>query len=216
MGYIVNNLRARPEIDEIVLAISEARGNDAFIEYAEKENLKYVSGDDRDVLMRLIWACESAGGDTLYRVTSESPYGYLDGLTEAIKSHKEQDADYTTHGNLPDGVMFELIKLEALKISHEKGECKHRSELVTLYINENPEIFKLNILQIAKKWQRPDYRLTIDFPEDLILCRQIMRHFGGDSKHIPYVDLIKYLDANPQMLKLVENITDSNYIKPYH
>lgn len=214
--YIINNLKSRAEIAAIVLAISESRGNEAFIDIAEKNNIKYVLGDDRDVLLRLIRACELEGGDTVYRVTTESPFGYLEGLPEAISSHKELNADYTAHGNLPDGVMFELIKLDALKKSHRDGEYKHRSELVSLYINEHPELFKKNILQIQKEWQRPDYRLTIDFPEDLILCRKIFRHFNGDDKYIPYKDLISFLDINPSLRNLVDNITDESYIKPYH
>jgi spore coat polysaccharide biosynthesis protein SpsF (cytidylyltransferase family) len=203
-------------ISSIVLAISEARGNDAFIEIAEKNNLKYVLGDDRNVLLRLINACELAEGDTVYRVTTESPFGYLEGLPEAIKSHQSTHADYTTYANLPDGVLFELIKLSALKKSHTEGEYKHKSELVTLYINEHPELFVKNILQIEKEWQRPDYRLTIDFPEDLILIRKIIRYFNGDNKYIPYKELIHFLDEHPELRKSVENITDENYIKPYH
>lgn len=214
--YIINNLKARPEIQDIVLAISEARGNEAFIDLAEKNGIKYVLGDDRDVLARLIKACELAGGDTVYRVTTESPFGYLEGLPMAIASHLAEKADYTSIGNLPDGVMFELVNLSALKQSHEEGEYKHRSELVTLYINEHPEKFKKNILEIEEEWRRPDYRLTIDFPEDLIFCRKIMRAFGGDDKYIPYRELISFIDSNPELSTIVENLNDNNYIKPYH
>ena len=214
--YIINNLKNRPEIYAVVLAISEVRGNEAFIDIAKKKGIKYVLGDDRDVLKRLINACELEGGDTVYRVTTESPFGYLEGLPDAIESHQNTNADYTSYGNLPDGVMFELIKLEALKLSHQLGEYRHRSELVSLYINEHEELFKKNIIQIPKELQRPDYRLTIDFPEDLILCRKIIRYFNGDDTYIPYKDLINFLDKNPQLRNLVENITDNSYIKPYH
>lgn len=216
LEYMINRIKERKEISAIVLAISEAKGNEAFVELAERNELKYIIGDDRDVLGRLIKACEYAGGDTVYRVTTESPFGYLEGLEEAIASHKEKNADYTAHAKLPDGVLFELIKLEALKISHKNGEYKHRSELVNLYIEDNPDKFVKNILPIEEKWQRPDYRITIDFPEDLIFCRKIIRHFGGDDKHIPYKDLITFLDNNPQLCAMIENITDDNYIKPVH
>jgi spore coat polysaccharide biosynthesis protein SpsF len=216
LEYIINNLQRRPEISDIVLAISEEPGNEAFKALAEKRKLKYVLGDDRDVLSRLIKACEHAGGDIVYRVTTESPFGYLEGLPEAVKSHQQNDADYTMHGKLPDGVMFELIKLDALRKSYQQGEFRHRSELVTLYINEHPEIFKINVLEVEEAWRRPDYRLTIDFPEDLILCRKIIRHFGGDDKYIPYKDLIEFLDENPSLRNLVEDINNENYIKPYH
>ena len=216
LEYMVNRIREHSAISDIVLAISEVKGNEAFIELAERNNLKYVIGDDRDVLGRLIKACELGGGDTVYRVTTESPFGYLEGLEEAIASHEQKNADYTAHAKLPDGVLFELIKLDALKKSHTEGEYRHRSELVNLYIEENPSKFIKNILQIEEKWQRPDYRLTIDFPEDLIFCRKIIRHFGGDNKYIPYKDLVTFLDNNPELCAMVENITDENYIKPVH
>ncbi len=216
LEYMVNCIKEHKEISDIVLAISEVKGNEAFIELAERNNINYVTGDDRDVLGRLIKACELAGGDTVYRVTTESPFGYLEGLQEAIASHIAKNADYTAHAKLPDGVLFELIKLDALKLSHKNGDYRHRSELVNLYIEEHPELFIKNILQIDEKWQRPDYRLTIDFPEDLILCRKIIRHFGGDNKYIPYKELITFLDSNPALRATVENITDENYIKPVH
>jgi spore coat polysaccharide biosynthesis protein SpsF (cytidylyltransferase family) len=216
LEYIVNRIREHSEISDIVLAISEVKGNEAFVELAERNGLKYVLGDDRDVLGRLIKACEHAGGDTIYRVTTESPFGYLEGLKEAVQSHIEKKVDYTAHAKLPDGVLFELINLESLKTSHREGEYRHRSELVNLYIEDHPEKFKKNILQIEEKWRRPDYRLTIDFPEDLILCRKIIRHFGGDDKYIPYKELVTFLDKNPTLRALVENITDENYIKPVH
>lgn len=216
LDYMVKRLLERPEIADIVLAVSEAKGNEAFIEYAEKENLKYVIGDDRDVLARLIKACEHAGGDTVYRVTTESPLSYLEGLPAALTSHESKQADYTTYAKLPDGVTFELIKLDALKISHKNGEYRHRSELCTLYINENKDKFKLNILQVDEAIQRPDYRLTIDFPEDLILLRKLFYHFGGDDGVIKYADVISYLDTHPEVRAIVEGIEHTDYIKPYY
>ena len=191
--YMVRNIKANTFIDDIVLAISEQNGNEVYADIAEKHGIRYIYGDDTDVLGRLISACEVAKGDIVYRVTTESPFTYLEGVEYALKIHKEKDADYTTYAQLPDGVAFELIKLSALKESHEKGERKHRSELCTLYLNENKDRFRFNILQVDEKWRRSEYRLTIDYPEDLILCRKIIQHFG-DRKPIPYIDLISFLD----------------------
>jgi spore coat polysaccharide biosynthesis protein SpsF len=216
LDYMVQRLTQSGKIADIVLAISEAPGNEAFVYYAKSKNIKYVLGDDKDVLKRLIDACELANGDTVFRVTTESPLTYLEGLDYAAESHASKNADYTVYAKLPDGVTFELIKLEALKISHEKGDHRHRSELCTLYINENKNDFLLNILDVEESWQRPNYRLTIDYPEDLILLRNIFRYFGGDDFYIPYKDVIAYLDENPEQRAIVDNINKAGYIKPYH
>jgi spore coat polysaccharide biosynthesis protein SpsF len=215
LEYMIRNLKKHPLINAIVLAVSEAKGNELFEDIAVKHGIDCIFGDDNDVLGRLIKSCEKGNGDIAYRVTTESPFSYLEGLDLAVKSHISQNADYTAYGQLPDGVTFELINLQVLKESHEKGEKRHRSELCTLYINEHPERYKMNILYIDKKWQRPDYRLTIDYPEDLILCRKIISHFG-DEQPIPYENMIDFLDSNPQIRNIVENLTDKNYVRFYH
>jgi spore coat polysaccharide biosynthesis protein SpsF len=215
LDYIINRLKECKEISEIVLAISEAPGNEAFKFVAATHGISYVLGDDRDVLGRLIKACDLKGGDTVFRMTTESPFVYYEGISRAVQAHARLAADYTTYTRLPDGTAFELISLRSLKISHAKGEDKHRSELCTLYMNENRDQFKFNILEIAQQWERPDYRLTIDYPEDLIFVRRIIRHFGGDQNSISYEALITFLDKSPELRSLVENLTDKNYIKPY-
>lgn len=216
IGFILERLKEQPEISDIVLAISKELDNQIYEQVAESYGVKFIYGDDRDVLMRLIDACRLAGGDHVFRITPESPFTYYEGLSDAWKKHVELDADYTTHAKLPDGVMFELIKLKALEISHLQGEDRHRSELCTLYINENKDKFRLNILQVDNSRQRPNYRLTIDYPEDLILCRRIVENLGGDDCYIPYQKIMNFLDANPELRSIVENIEDRNYIKPYH
>lgn len=215
LDYIINRLKECKEISEIVLAISEAPGNEEFKSVAASHGISYVLGDDRDVLARLIKACDLKSGDTVFRMTTESPFVYYEGIERAVRTHAQADADYTTYTKLPDGTAFELISLRSLKMSHNNGQDKHRSELCTLYINENKEYFRFNILEVEKKWERPDYRLTIDYPEDLIFVRRIIRHFGGDKDRIPYEDLITFLDKSPELRSLVENLTDKNYIKPY-
>lgn len=215
LGYIVSRLKEQKQIDEIILAISSSVGNEAFVNVARDHGLQYVLGDDRDVLGRLIKACDLGSGDTVFRMTTESPFVYYEGINEAIKSHNENNADYSTYSRLADGSAFELISLRSLKISHEKGESRHRSELCTLYINENRDQFRFNILNAPASMERPNYRLTIDYPEDLIFIRRIIRHFGGDEKQIPYNDLIAFLDRSTELRSLVENLTDKNYIKPY-
>lgn len=215
IGFIIDRLKEQPEIDEIVLAISKETDNLIYEDLANERGIKFVYGTDKDVLKRLIDACRLGNGDHAFRITPESPFTYYEGLAAAWKKHLETEADYTTYAKLPDGVSFELIKLKALEISHEKGEDKHRSELCTLYINENRDKFILNILDVGKSLQRPQYRLTIDYPEDLMLCRKVVYNLGGDLRYIPYEDIINFLDENPKIASIVENLEDENYIKPY-
>lgn len=211
LDYMVERLQERPEIHDIVLAISENVGNEAFVAYAKEKGLKYVTGDDKDVLHRLIKACEAGGGDTVYRTTTESPFTYLEALPEGIEAHKASGAAMTFHGQMPDGSMFELIDLEALKISHREGESRHRSEMCTLFIRENPDRFLIKELPVPEKYRRPDLRLTIDYPEDLIMCRKIVQHFGTDDRYYPYEELMQFLEDHPEVTAIVEELTGEHF-----
>ncbi|MBL6989681.1 MAG: acylneuraminate cytidylyltransferase [Bacteriovoracaceae bacterium] len=216
LDFLIFQLKERKEIKDIVLAISEAPGNEAFIDYAKQRDIPYILGDDTDVLKRLINACKKVGGDTVFRITSESPFPYLEGLPEAVETYDLKGSDYLCYAKLPDGCNFELISLSALEKSHANGEKKHRSELCTLYINENKDQFQIDVLNIDESLQRPSYRLTIDYPEDLILCRKIVNALGGDSAYIPYKNLIQFLDDNPKVRGIVENLENENYVRPYY
>ncbi len=214
LEYIIKRLKEQSKIDNIVLAISEHVGNEAYAPVAKKNGIDYLFGDDLDVTGRLIKAAEMVNADCIFRITTESPFCYYEGINDAVTSHQATGADYTTYAKLPDGVTFELISLRALKISHNvHNSTPYRNEMVSLFIMEEPALFKFNILAIDKKWERPDYRLTIDYPEDLILCRKIISHFG-EEKPIDYKDLMVFLDNSPELRSLVHEITDPGYLKP--
>ena len=63
------------------------------------------------------------------------------------------------------GILSEVISRDALERSWERGEARHRSELVALYIKEHPDEFRIALGQLPAGLYRPEYRLTVDEPE---------------------------------------------------
>ena len=99
-----------------------------------------------------------------------------------IKNHISGNYDLSIIDGLPLGSTFEIINKKALKISHMKGGKKHRSELCSLYINENQSKFKIFRYKPKKLVLRPEIRLTVDTPEDLIVARIIHEKIGKGKK----------------------------------
>ena len=82
---IIECIQAGTKVNEIVLAISDGIENQIFTEIADKHGLKYIIGDEQDVLHRLIVAAEAVKATDVFRVTSESPFMYfepVDDLTQ--------------------------------------------------------------------------------------------------------------------------------------
>lgn len=200
LEYLVGYLKTYKSIDEIVLAISEGVENKPFELLADKMGLQYVIGPEQDVQKRLIMAADLVGGDIVYRETTENPYVYMDSFDEVLDSHVQNKAALTIIEGLPEGTYYELIDLYALKKAHEEGEERHRSELCTLYMAENPNKFYLQRLRTgSKKLQRPEIRLTVDYPEDLIVVREIYKALKKEGEYIKMEDIIDFLDMHPTL-----------------
>lgn len=204
LEYMIKAIRTYTSVDEIVLGISEGVHNSGFKQFAKDHNLKFVEGDKEDVLLRLVQCCELVNGTDIFRLTSESPFTYFEAISEAWDQHTTNNFDLTALDNLPDGSGFEIIKYEAYRNSWQNGSARHRSELCSLYIRENKDKFKIGYVDIPESLRRTDIRLTVDYPEDLVLCRAIYQEFKDLSPLIPLTEIINFLDANPHLKSIVE------------
>ena len=215
LDNIVESLRLSQCIHEIVLGVSEGIENEIFIEYATANDLQYVVGDEDDVLSRLIMCGEVSNATDVFRVTTESPFRYFEADLEVWNKHQESKNDATFLEGIVDGCGFEIIKLDALQISHQQGEKKHRSEMCTLYIRENPGKFKIEKVQPPRQLVRPDLRLTVDNPEDLVVCRKVYMKFKHLAPMIPVTSIVNYLDQSPELIQLIEPYTEQGYSTMY-
>ncbi len=213
--HIVENLRALGCIDQIVLGVSEGRENYGYIEFAELHKLISIVGDQKDVLSRLVQCGDAGGATDILRVTTESPFLYFEPVEEAWREHKSSGLDATFMDHVPDGSGFEIISLAALKKSHELGTTKHRSELCSLFIRENPSMFKTRFLTPPEELNRKDIRLTIDNPEDLIVCREVFKNFKNHSPRIPVSDIVRFLDTRPDLKALIAPFCEAGYATMY-
>lgn len=204
LGYMISWLKTVPEVDDIVLGISEGSPNVCFVDVAKQYGVKYIIGDEHDVLARLIQCGQAAQATDILRLTTESPFTYIEAIAGAWAKHVEGNFDCAFLDHVPDGSGFEIHQLSALQRSHDNGARKHRSELCSLYIRENKDKFKIQYIDAPAEIRRVEIRLTVDYPEDLVLCRQVYQHFKSKAPRIPLVEIIRYLDQQPTLKQLVD------------
>jgi spore coat polysaccharide biosynthesis protein SpsF len=215
LDNIVANLRSFSIIDEVVLGISEGQENEVFKTVAKDLGLRFVVGDQKDVLSRLIQCGQLAGATDIFRVTSESPYMYREGVETMWARHQRENSDATFLDDIIDGCGFEIISLAALEESHAKGTSKHRSELCTLYIREHHERFRIIRESGPQELNRKDLRLTVDHPEDLVVCRAIYGVFKDKAPKIQVAEIVEFLDANPKLIELTAPFAEAGYATMY-
>jgi spore coat polysaccharide biosynthesis protein SpsF len=211
LDNIIDCLRSVNIIEEIVLGISYGTNNLIFEEYAIKNNLKYIFGDEKDVLSRLIKCGEHAKATDIFRITSESPFLYFEEVNNLWMRYIQAKLDAIFMDEIIDGCGFEIISLEALKRSHEMGENYHRSELCSLYIRENKNYFKVEKAFPPDVLIRKDLRLTVDNPEDLVVCRAVYEQFKDFAPNIPLLEVVRFLDLHKHLKELIYPFAEAGY-----
>lgn len=204
LDQIVAQLRTLPQIEEIVLGISEGVENLIFIDYAKKHGLKYIIGDEVDVLHRLILCGQSVQATDVFRITTECPFIWLEDFDNVWETHCQENHDVTVTDFLPEGTAFEIYKLDALLTSHRLGASHHRSEGCSRYIREHRDEFSVGVIKPSENLQRLDIRLTVDYPEDLVLCRKIYEALADQKPCISLDDIIAFCDEHQDLLALVK------------
>lgn len=203
LDQIITALKRIRIVDEIVLGISEGSANTPFVEVAHAHGIAYIHGDPKDVLMRLI-QCGRAGKATdVFRTTTECPWSAYDMIEPLWKVHLDHANDLTTTDRLPEGLGFEIFTQEALERSHERGAPEDRSELCSRYIRMHRDEFKIEVVLPPRELQRMDLRVTVDYPEDLVLCREIARACADAMPLVPVKRIIDFIDSRPDLHRLV-------------
>ena len=218
LDQVIYNLKKLAFVDDIVLAISEGDDNLCYRNFATNNGIKFVFGDEIDVLQRLIKGLKFSSATDLFRVTSESPFLFSDTSQIAWEEHCSQDADATFQDDIIDGCGFEIISVEALIKSWQLGDSLYRSELCSLYIRHNRDSFNVIQIPAPELLCRRDLRLTVDYPEDLIVCRNVYANckISEFNSSIDLQKAVKFLDDNPLLRDLVKPFTVDGYSLMYH
>jgi spore coat polysaccharide biosynthesis protein SpsF len=195
----------------VVLATSVASENDALVETAKTCGIRTFRGDENDVLGRHLALAETFGVDHVVRVTGDNPLTDLALIEDLVAAHLTAGADYTyVPGDaLLMGILSEVISTKALETSHRDGDDRHRSELVTLFIKEHAEQFGVVRVELPEPLYRPEYRLTVDEPADLVLMERIFDKLYRSGEVLQTIDAIRLLDAEPELAQINAHIRHS-------
>ena len=101
----------------------------------------------------------------------------------------------------PDGFDIEIFKFSALEESFFNSKSLYEKEHVTPFIKRNKHFLKYNV---TNKINLKDIRLTIDYPEDLIVLRKILTKIKKKENY-HFNDIIKIIMRNKNIMNINKN-----------
>jgi spore coat polysaccharide biosynthesis protein SpsF len=201
LAILLERMRGARGTDGLVFATSTNPENDALADVADGLGVRVFRGDEDDVLRRHVDCAHAIGATHVVRVTGDNPLTDAETLERLVALHLAEDADYTyVPGDaLLMGILSEVIAVSALERSWERGDHRHRSELVTLYIKEHPDAFRIATATLPPELYRPDYRLTVDEPEDVRLQQELFARLATPERLPTTREAIALIDREPAL-----------------
>jgi spore coat polysaccharide biosynthesis protein SpsF len=201
LAVLLERMRGARGTDGLVFATSKNPENDALVAVADAMGVRVFRGDEDDVLRRHLDCAHAVGATHVVRVTGDNPLTDVETLERLVALHLAEGADYTyVPGDaLLMGILSEVIAVAALERAWERGEPRHRSELVTLYIKEHPDAFRIATTSLPAELYRPDYRLTVDEPEDVRLQQELFARLEAPGRLPTTREAIALIDREPAL-----------------
>ena len=127
-------------------------------------------------------------------------YGHVRDLVQKDGS-VDPTADFAMKWELRDkrDTLGEIVN--SLKKAKRLAEDSSWSEYMTWYLKV-PEVFRVAEMPVEESVRRPQYRLTLDYPQDLDVIRQLMAELSRSHPAMTVSDVVGYLDAHPELAQL--------------
>jgi len=209
----LQNCLLMKDVDDIVLATSTVEDDAILKNYTLDGKVKFWQGDPDDVIKRYLGACDKYGTDVIVRVTADCPVISPEIMELLLKNHFEAGADYTAAISSAVGSSPEIYNVEALRrVLAHLGNADY-SEYMTWYMQNNPDIFKVNLVELPDILNR-EYRLTLDYPEDLKMFDKLYSILDENNYESTLLNVFKVLDENALISKMNQHLTLSYKTDP--
>jgi spore coat polysaccharide biosynthesis protein SpsF (cytidylyltransferase family) len=174
INHVVRRALAINDIHKVVLATTRQEEDDVLALHVEAEfGVQIHRGDSEDVRSRFIDVINKFHPENVIRLTADDPFKDPKLAEDALRMLIAEDLDYVSNfapPTLPIGFDVEAFTSRALIDSLSDFRSKEDIEHVTPALRNSG---KYKTKSLAYEGMSADFRLTIDFPEDLEKCRAI-------------------------------------------
>ncbi|MGY1488093.1 cytidylyltransferase domain-containing protein [Methylobacillus pratensis] len=197
----LNNAIKIRGVHETILATSDLKEDAILANYTLNGKVRFWQGHPDDVIHRYLGACEFYNLDVIVRITADCPVVSSEIAEYLLNHHFQTGADYTAAKNFSVGTSCEIYNVQALKeVINYLGSAQY-SEYMTWYMQNNIDIFKVELVDLPTEYIR-DYRLTLDYPEDMELFSGLFERLESEGKEASLSNVFNILDQDPKLATL--------------
>lgn len=176
---LLRRLRRCRTLAGIILATSTAPKDDVLEDWAHSQALPVYRGSEADVLNRVVEAQRMMQSDIVVEITGDCILLDPEIIDMGVTTFLENDCDVVSNCrklSYPMGMDVQVYRRGDLEEVERTISDPAVREHVSLYFYEHPERYRIIHLFAPARWHAPDYRLQLDYLEDLRLITEVYRH----------------------------------------
>lgn len=207
LGCVVDRLSPARLIDEVVVATSTEKPDDAVERHAQELGVRTFRGSAQDVLGRFYGAASAFHGEIVVRITADCPLidaALIDAMLEVFA--KTPGCDYlsnTLERTYPRGLDAEIFTMHGLERVNREAHASYEREHVTPYFYQHPEIFALHSYTNPDGTDHSQLRWTLDTPEDYAFLQAVYQRCAHTApREVTAAEVIALLEREPDVAQL--------------
>lgn len=207
LWHVVERCQRSNMAHQVLVATTCNPLDDVLQAWCEQEGYSVHRGEEDDVVSRYLTIAHEVGADVVVRVTGDCPAVDPHTIDRVIRAllrssshlaHAKAQESYSDA--LPRGLNVAAFWTSTLERIHHRASLPRHREHVTLLVEEDQD-FRVLRLPAPDGLARPDYRLTLDYPEDFIMLQRFFAEcpVGPDTS---LAEMIGFLDQHPEILEI--------------
>jgi spore coat polysaccharide biosynthesis protein SpsF len=214
-AWVVERARLAKTLGEVIVATTTDQLDDVIVDQCRTRNIKVYRGDPVDVLDRYWRALVASDAEIIVRLTADCPFIDPDLIDETVRIllEAENPIDFAAtrlpwERTYPIGLDVEVCTREVLKIAWQEADETHHREHVMPYLYENPERFRILLLNAEKDYG--DLRWTVDTEEDLAFIQEIAARLP-DRTSFRWRDILSIINEEPELKEINAGVVHKNH-----
>ncbi len=199
LWHVVHRMQAMaqhlPWPVEVVVATTRRREDQEVFRRCVSWEVPCVRGPAQDVLGRFVLAARGLWPwDVVVRATADNPLYCPRRAALLVRHHVQHRAQYTCIRNL-SYVVPEAIRCHTLRQVEAEQWDPYTREHVTPHLRQYPHRYRVQMLPACWQGLRPEFRLTVDTPQQYEQMALLFHELGKDDPLFPLEMVYRYLEV---------------------
>lgn len=212
LEIVIDRFRLCSLVDDVVVMTSTSMVDDQIVDFCLKKNVKCFRGSELNVLERVTSGAVEYNADAIVQMGADSAYLDFKVIDRLIEIFNENDCDYLANDfeiRLPLGIYAHIVKVKTLlEINNIPELSVQDKENVVSYLWTSSQYKKINVKHL-EIYSAPNFRLTIDYPEDLLLAKSIYQKL--DRIDFSLNDILELAKSNPHLFDVVSGLIQKSF-----